>query len=166
MGGWTRAGLMLNHLKLWNNRGQHLSWRWWPLTILSKNHLEVMLLNWSKYCGSVPACRADENNGNEVIDCNTSGMLYPMATFLPRVSAICRHTSAWLPAILMTVRLCIKAMFLHKEWPSESETGHFYTLNLNTDFSLALTSLIQVEDWENQVRIVGKPVSETNWWDQ
>ena len=40
--------LLLNNRMIWNKGGQDLSWRWWPWTILSKNLLDVMLLDWSK----------------------------------------------------------------------------------------------------------------------
>ena len=71
--GWTTAALILKHLKLWNKGEWDLSWRWWPLTILGTNLLEVM--NW----GCVPTCKTEKEDDDEVVDYNTSGILSPMA---------------------------------------------------------------------------------------
>ena len=101
---------MLDCLKLHNNGGWHLSWRWWPFTILSTNLLEVMLLQWSMNFESVPTCTTDEDDEN----CDTSGTMFPMAPFLPTLSGTGWCTSCWLSAILTTVRLSVKMRLLWK----------------------------------------------------
>ena len=92
-----------------------LGWRWWHLTILSTNLLEVMLLHWSKKFWSVKTCKTDEDDGDEVEDSNTSGMPSLIAPILPRFTGACRCTSSWLPPTLMTVRLSNKARLLHQD---------------------------------------------------
>ena len=66
---WAKPALILNHLKLWNNAGLHLSSRWWPFIILSINLLEIMFLHWSTNFGGVPTCTRDD--GDEVEDSKT-----------------------------------------------------------------------------------------------
>ena len=81
MGWWARAAFMVNHLKLQNIGGWHLSWRWWPFSILSTNLSEVMLLHLSKNFTSVSNFTTEGDAGDEVKDCNTSGMSSPWPPF-------------------------------------------------------------------------------------
>ena len=111
--GWcTIAGWMLNHLKLLNNGRCHLSWRWWLWAISSTNLLKVMLLHWSKIFGSVPICTADEDDGDEDVDCYMTGILSPMVPLVSRVSGTGRCRPSWLPTTLTSFCPSIQVMLL------------------------------------------------------
>ena len=103
--GWAAAALTLNCWKLQNKGGWHLSWRWWPQTILSTNLLDVMLLHWSKNLKSIPTWKTADEDNEGAEDCTTSGVLTPMAPFLPSISrtggdtATSRLLSTWMSLI-------------------------------------------------------------------
>ena len=85
---------MFNHLKFWNNRGWHWSWRRWPWTILSTNPFNLMLLYWSTIFESVL------NSWWWWWKCNKWGTVSPIAPLLHRVSGTGRYTPSWLPSAL------------------------------------------------------------------
>ena len=83
-----------------------------PWAILGTNLLRVMLLHWSKNVGSVPTCRTDEDDGEDVVDCITSGILSLLGSLLPGVSGTGRYTTRWLPAALMTLSPSVQVRLL------------------------------------------------------
>ena len=87
---------MLKHLKLWNIRRCHLSWRLQHPTILSANLLEVMLLHWSTNWENVPTFTMDEHDVDGVVDWNTPGMPSPTALLFPKIGETARCITRWL----------------------------------------------------------------------
>ena len=53
--------------------------------------------------GSVPTCTRDEDNGDKVADCSTSGVPSPMALFFPTVSGTDRCINSRLPTTVITL---------------------------------------------------------------
>ena len=137
---------MLNCLKLQNTGGWHLSWRWWPLTILSTNLLEVMLLHWSKNLWREPAY-----NQMKVIVMKTvthQEWHFPWLPFFWK-SVVLVDTPPTAVPPLTSIRLRLKVRNLCKEVPPDSCTGQIWTLNWNPHFGLVLVPLIEVDDWKN-----------------
>ena len=95
---------MLNCLKFQSNGGLHLSWRWWPLTMLSKNHLESMLFHWSRKWVRVPTYTMKEDDASEVEDSSTSGMPSHMALFLLRIRRTSKIHDQMIPAFPTALR--------------------------------------------------------------
>ena len=112
---WTIAALMLNHLKLQNNRGWHLSWRWWLLTILGTKLLVVKLLHWSKNFGSVPSCTMDGADGDKDGDGNTSVTVFPMAPLVLRVSGTEKCTLMTFSPSIQVRLLCQRGTTRHQQ---------------------------------------------------
>ena len=129
---------MFNYLKLWNYGGWHLSWRWYPLTILSSNLLEVMLPYWYRNWRRVSTCTAEEDGIDESIDCNTSRIPCLTGLSIPRISEINRCATTWLPTTLMTLSSSVKVRLFAKG-ALESGTGCFWTLNQKWASCLALS---------------------------
>ena len=93
-----------------------LSWRWLPLTILSKNLLKVISFHWSRNCGSIPTCTTNDDDGDKVVQCNTSRMPLHTVSFLHRLSWTTTSMTRWFPASLTTLKSGFKAMFLCWRW--------------------------------------------------
>ena len=90
-----------------------------------------------KNSGSVPTCTTEEDDGGEVKDCNTSGMLFPKAPLLPSI-------------ILMTVRLSIKVRLLCQGSITRLQHRLFLYIKPESSFGLALAPIREVEDWNNR----------------
>ena len=149
MGWWAAAALILKHLKLQNKRWQDLCWRWWSITILSTNLLEVILLHWSKNWWSVPTCTTEEEDDMETVDCNTSGMPTPMTAHLPRVSRTGRDTTtSRLSANLISLSPTLQAGLLCQ---GPSSTSLFCILKWNPVLGPALPPLIWGKDWDKSM---------------
>ena len=144
----------------------NLSWRWWPLTTLCTSLLEVMILHWSKMFGSVPICTTDEDEGDEVVNCNTSGTLSPMASLLSRVSVTGRCIPSWPSATLMTFSSVIQKRLLCQV--DTSRPKHRSLLYIKPEPSLWFVPGIPHVGWKTEtfkVRIVDQPVPETSLCD-
>ena len=140
---------MLNCLKLWNNGGWYLSWRWWPLTILSKNLMDVMLLYWSKMFRNVSNFTTDEDDGDEIVHHNTSGMPSPMASVFSRVGEQVDVSPAdFLPLQWLSFLVSKWGFFTKEAWPDCSRV-HLCTLNPYLAFGFALALPVHFEDWDN-----------------
>ena len=126
-------------------------------TILSTNWLEVMLLHWSKKWESIPTCKTADEDDEEAVDCDTSGVLTPMVPILP-VSVEPADTLP--PADFLTpgwvsVPLS-KWGLLAKEAPLDPGTGLFWTVKWNPGCGLALLPLLEGKDWD-------KPMEDCCW---
>ena len=122
--------------------GWDLSWRHWPLTILSTKLLEVMLLHWSKNWGSVPTCTKEEEEGGDVVGYNISGMPSPMAPLLPRVSKTGRDTTTRLSVTLMSLNPTLQVRPLCQRGMTRLTQVSIAHWNRNSVFGLALPYLI------------------------
>ena len=108
-----------------------------------------MLLHCSKIFESVETCTKDKDDGAEVVDCNTSGMLSLMVPLLTRVNGTGGYTLVdFLPPWWLLLVVSNWGFFAKKAQP-DTIIDNFCTLNLDPAFHLAMTPLIQVKNWGN-----------------
>ena len=154
---------MLNHVKLWNNRKWHLSWWWWPLTILSSNLLKVRLTHWSKMFWKCTSIHIRKVMVMKMLS-NTSGTLSLMMPLLLRVSAG-RCTPSWLSAILMIFIPSIQVRLQCWEGTTRHQHRFFCTWHINLDFGMAQTHLINLRlgqsKWRLMVNLCWRPFDMT-----
>ena len=122
------SSFRLNHLRLWNNRGQHVSWIWWPLTILSTTLLEPLFSLIQKR-GRVPNCTINDNL------CHWRGTLQqnrvlPYKLLFPRDWWTARSKNRWLSTILMTFKSSVKVKVPCWRWTSRISQGLLLNIKL------------------------------------
>ena len=92
---------------------------------------------------------------NEVVDCNISGPLPPMAPHLLRTCQTAWCMTRWFPAIMMTLKWLSKWGFSAKGVQSESDAGKFWTLNWKPVFGSGIaTSYRGWRLWQTSRRIL------------
>ena len=133
-GWWAVAALMLNDLKTWNNWEWHLSWRWWPFTIICTKLSEGNhTWRWYRLSDRIQHIKNAIPHGS-----SSSG-----------ISETPISLTKWLPAIMMILNSIFHIRLFTKSAKLESGKGCF--LNIKpVDYQ----PTIENEDFTSQGKIV------------
>ena len=92
----------------------------------------------------------EEDDGEDIVDYSTSGILFPLAPLLPGGSGTGRYTTRWHSASLMSLSRHLQVWLFAKQIPFDSGIGHFCSLIQEPVLGLALLPVTEVKDLDEQ----------------